>query len=302
MALTRRVTENDFRQFEAELLKVLKNDKEHSLDLKDSILFKSRRYGSLLSAKGVFWDKDKGDIVFVLSQKAGKPIYDDSKGFPEFLKEVSIPLRECYEDISMSSGEAPRLLDRIKDAVIDKYVMSRYSSFDVKGMLRDGHLIFKDFEERFPFMRGELVSLSNKDGKLQLICSNEIAGEFDFKFSRMPMYEIQNLGKELDKIHDQWNFAARAFHDGMKELEPQSMSFTEFDRQRHRSDALVKMYDKGFPLMICNSVAKSFANSDVFDSTRHSTREIAEAVAVFRQTGILEVKQKRTKESSRPRM
>lgn len=286
MALSKKVIENKrFSDFERELKILLSNDDEHALSLCKQLLFKSRRYGCLLSAKGVHLDKPNGDVILVLTHKPGEPIFcSDEDVMPS--NEISIPLRECYDDIEASSGEAPRLLERIKDAIMEKYLNRRYENFEMKGLLHDGTLNFNDFEMDFPFMRGTLVSLTKERDGFKLICNNEIAGDFHFLFSRMPLYEVLNVGKGLDKIFNLWNEAAGLYRDSIMD---QGVDGLYYSTDKHHALALVNMYDAGYPLIVIDSVAKTFTDFDVFDFRKYSSKEIAEAVANYRSTGELRI-------------
>lgn len=277
MAISKKISDSDFKKFENELIKVLKDNPEHSLMFQKMILFKSQKLNRPLVAKGVKWDRSKEDLVCVLTYGAAS----DGNGLSE---NFDISLKECYNDISQSSGEAVRLLNGIRQSIVKNYVSDYYDFCQSKDLLHNGKLNFKDFDDFFPFMRGSLVSLEkDKKGELQLICNNVMAGDYNFKFSKMPLDEIVNVGRQLERIRAQWVDALSAYKDSLDNAYLSKSINSE-------SAALVDIYDKGFPLKICNSIGEGFAENNVFDTRFHTTKEICNAVTNFHKTGVLEIK------------
>lgn len=283
MQLTERQKEVNYERFEEDLLQVLKNDKEHRIPFDRKLAFKSRRFNCLLAAADVRLDSETGQLVMVGAFKSGQPIIDTSKGFPEMKTEIEIPLRECFEDLKLSSGQEDRLLNKAKKAVLDKYVTGYVNSFEKRGIVDDRRLKFEDFGlEEFKINRSTVKEI-NRDGDDIIVSSwNSFASDFDTKVSKFTLCEMQELGTKLQLIEKMYSDALDIFYNRKKELEPVSMTYCERDSREHNEDALVTMYKGNFPLAICNSIAKNLAGSDMFDLSKHSLSDISSLVSGYK--------------------
>lgn len=283
MAIEDRKKEIAYENFEKELLEVLKKDKEHSIPFNKLFAFKSRRFDCMLAAADVRLDKKTGELVMVGAFKSGTPIVDYSKGFPEFKTDVEIPLRECYDDLKLSSGMEESLLDKTRKAVVDKYVTGYVRSFENRGMAAGGKLSFDDFGlDELKIDRSRVVEIESVCDSLYVIRSDSFTPSYDTQISRFHLTEVQELGGHLQKIEEKYRQAAEVFHQRKKELEPLSSSLSQRDTDEHNRDALITMYNKSFPLTICNSIAKNLVGSDIFDLNKHSLVEISDLVAGYK--------------------
>ena len=310
MALSKKAIEfANFFNTKEQLLQTLKNDSDHEIAFKKSILFKSRRYNCLLSAKGVRLDPKTNEIIFVLGQKTGEPIRIEERGGYKDVYEVSIPLDECYEDIALSSGEAPRLLSKIRESVIDKYINERLDFFDTIHMFDNSCFDFTrydygtDWEERF-LERQPLGTLSRDSKKRLHLVIRELdgSGDWEYEFDKLRLYQIQELGEHLEKVLDKWRKASSEIRNVLMDNGVwDSMDLSK--RMIYESNGMVKLYDKGYPLGICDSVAKTWTYScgDFFDTRLHSSREIADAIRNYRTTGKLEIKMPQKSDKCTPR-
>lgn len=300
MALNKKFNEVDFKKFEQDLLFVLKKEPSHKLDFDGKMLFKSRRYGCLLAATDVFWDEKTGDIVLVGAHKGGAPIIDESKGFPELKQRVAVPLRECFEDLKVSSGMEMRLLSKARKAVIDKYISEKLNIFSSRSLMRDGILdlkglgIGKFVKQRADGQRTDMSVIDavvrGEDGKTSLICSNSLSTGYEWSMSSISLADIQLFGSQLERVNVAYSQASDIYTSKMQSLEPKDMSYSRQEQIRHRDMALMAVFDSKASLDICNAVAQTYANTDIFDRKAHSLHEIESAVKNFRSTGSLAVK------------
>lgn len=275
--------ERNYERFEQELLQVLKNDKEHSIPFDKMLAFKSRRFDCVLAAADVRLDSKTGELVMVGAFKSGKPIIDTSKGYPVMKVDVEIPLRECYEDLKMSSGQEDRLLNKAKKAVLDKYVTGYVNSFAKRGLTKDNKLVFENFGlDDFKIDHSSVLSLTHDGNNITVTSSNSFSPSFDTKISRFHLTEMQEIGSYLKQIEDKYKEAVSIYSARKKELEPLSMTQSERDTEEHNRDALLTMYKGNFPMAICNSVAQTFAGSDMFDLDKHSLSEIHKLVSGYK--------------------
>ena len=300
MPLNKKFNEVDFKKFEKDLLVVLKTDPSHKLDFDGKMLFKSRRYDCLLAATDVFWDEKTGDIVLVGAHKGGAPVIDESKGFPEFKQRVAVPLRECFEDLKVSSGMEMRLLSKARKAVIDKYIGEKLNIFTSRSLMRDGILdlkglgIGKFVNQRADGQRTDLSVIDavvrGEDGKTSLICSNSLCTGYERPMSSIALADIQLFGSQLDRVSEAYSKASDVYTSKMQSLEPKDMTYSRQEQVRHRDMALMAVFDSKASLDICNAVARTYANSDVFDRKAHPVSDIESAIKNYRNSGFLVIK------------
>lgn len=294
MALNKKFSDSDYARFEADLLYVLKKDPSHRLDFDGKLLIKSRRLDCLLAATDVFWDEKSGDIVLVGAFRSGTPVYDPTKAYPVMQERVSVPLRECFEDLKVSSGNEMRLLGKARKAVIDRYVGTHLSYLASKKMMQEGILDLKALNlHGFDVgQAGVNAVLRGEEGDITLICGNSLNASFDNPLSRIPLQTIQAFGSHLERVREMYGSASEIFTRKMEELEPRSMSFSAAEQRLHRDAALMAVFDSGAPLDVCSAIAYMYADSDVFDRHTRKMREIEASVACFRSTGWLETRRR----------
>ncbi len=291
MALQKKFTRVDYDRFEADLLQVLKKEPSHRLDFDGKMVFRSRRHDCLLAATDVFWDEDTGDIVLVGAFRSGAPVYDETKPFPVMKERVAVPLKECFDDLKESSGMEMRLLGKARKAVIDRYMGEKMNWLDSRGLVRSGVLDLKALGiGEFPMDTTKVAAvMRGEDGQLSTVCYDSLSPGYEFPLSKMTLQQIQGLGLEMDRVIDALGRASDVYSAKMRELEPASMSYSDRDRARHRDAALMAVYDAGYSLDICSAVAGTYAQSDVFDRSKHRPAEIMAAVKGFRTSGCLAV-------------
>ena len=289
MALAKSFNETDFRKFEMDLLSVLKEDKEHKIDFDGKLLFRSRRYECLLAATDVHWDEKTGDVVLVGAYRSGAPLYDETKSYPAFKKEVAVPLRECFDDLKASSGEEMRLLSKAKKAVIDKYFGVYTKSFDSKGLFDDGIMDIKSFGcGGFRLADREVVGLAkDSDGKVNLVCSNSFNPSHTLSASDIRLKDIQNFGGQLEKIRLVLNKAQNIYIGEIERLRPKSMSFDDYDQRRFSDAALVAVYRSGVAPRVMDAICRHNTGRRDFDSNRYSAKDIEAMVKRYETVGVL---------------
>lgn len=299
MALQKKFNEADYRKFESDLLFVLKKEPTHRLDFDGKLLIRSRRHDCLLAATDVFWDKNTGDIVLVGAFKSGAPVYDESRKELCIMRQrIEVPLKECFEDLKVSSGMEMRLLGKARKAVYDRYVGSKLNLFESRSLMRDGVLDLKylgigQFVKRSPDGEPTDRSIIEKvvrdpDGRTALVMSNSF-GTYRWSMSTMPLAYIQVIGSELERVNRAYSEASDIFTSKMQELERKDMSYSQDESRRHRDTALVAVYKATASLDICNAVARTFAGSDIFDREVHQVKDIRAAVKRFRPGDLLTV-------------
>ena len=311
MAITKKFSETDFKKFEADLLSVLKKDEEHKLDFDGKMLFHSRRYDCLLAATDVYWDERTGDIVLVGAFKSGKPVYDVDK--PYLMKErVAVPLKECFEDLKMTSGMEMRLVGKARKAVIEKYINMKLNLFESRYLMDDGCLDLKSLgigQFRLNHASGYTEGVSDIDALLRFMpesesddgmklngssrvkgptislnCSNSF-GLYSCSMSSLPLADIQLLGKELERVNEAYSKAADIFISKVHEQEKANMSYSSQEARKHREAAMMAVYDSNVSLDFCNAIARRFLSSDIFDKRAHSLHDIENAVKRYRTNG-----------------
>ena len=288
MLQEKKYNETELMSFERELLAVLKNDPDHRLDFDGKLLFRSRRHDCLLAATDVYWDRKSGDVILVGAFRSGKPVMDESKGYPVMKDRVAVPFRECFDDLRLSSGNEMKLISKARKAVIDKYLNSSMNWMKSKGLVEGGilNLISLDVG-KFRINRADVVGLGvGSEGKITLLCSNSFASNFCTEASKIPISDIQSLGNQLVRFQDMYRSAASVYSETLRSENPRSMSFSQHDDQAATAAALLAVYDRNFPMKVCDMVAKDFAGSDVFDSSLHSASQIEKSVRSMREARV----------------
>lgn len=308
MAITKKFNESDYKKFEADLLTVLKKDSSHKLDFDGKLIFRSSRYDCLLAATDVFWDEKTGDIVLVGAFKSGKPVMDQSKGYSVMREHVSVPLKECFEDLKMSSGMEMRLLGKARKAVIDKYVSAKLNLYSSRSIMRDGILDLKSLgigefiRERasgFPVDHTHIDAvMRDSDGKVSLVCTNSLSTGFDCPLSSMPLADIQLLGAQLERVNKAFSEASDIYTSKLQSLEPRNMSYSDAEQRQHREAALMEVFNSKASLDICNAVARTFTSWNIFDRQERSLRDIKDSVKNYYSKGSLTVSAKELQQLS----
>lgn len=290
MALTKTFTGTDFSRFEYDLLSVLKADPEHKIDFDGKLLFRSRQYDCLLAATDVHWDEKSGDIVLVGAFRSGKPVMDESKDYPVMKTRISVPLKECFEDLKLSSGSEMKLVSKAKKAVLDKYFTPLVNLYKSRGMF-DGNLMDLESFDCGYYRLGDsfVVALAEgSDGKVNLVCSNSFNPNFDLEPGKASLKDIQNFSEQLSRIMNRYREASDLYLETMHKLHPVSVTLTPLDEKKNVSASLVAVYESGCPAKILDCVSKHMAGLDFFDTEKYSKKDISGMMENFKKTGVLQ--------------
>lgn len=293
MAIKRTFTDEQERLFEQELLAALKRDPDHQFAFDGKLEVDSSRYGCRLRADNVFWDPEKDDIVFVGCCIGGKPVIDTSKGYPLVKTEVSIPFRECFEDLKKMNSVSPMyLVSKSRKAVIEKCIKHPFRLAGVDRVLRDGVFRVDDFWPSFPKVGGGLSgvgSVSCVDGEIYLrpdaetvsrVHSGELERMPDLRLTKLSLADIQAIGELLLGAHAEVQKTVRDYLDIKNALCPDGRQASDRDVRMAEEAALLGIYEKGHPVRACHAVAMKFTgdNARVFDEMVHSLPEIYKMV------------------------
>lgn len=290
MAITKRISDQQERLFERELLTALRRDPEHQFAFDGKLRVFSSRYGCTLEAVNVHWDEKKGEAVFVGAFRSGNPVYDMSKGYAVVQHEIAIPFSECFEDMKSTPGfNEAYLISKTRKAVMDKCLSFPLRQLQAKGGIRDGGIDLSEFSANQPtvtYSGGSLnvQSVSSKDGQFEIVCSDG----YPLKVSNLSLPDIQKIGESLLAVDKYIKIARRAFIDAKNAVLPeQSTSLSERDVRESEEKGLSSIYGMGFPLRYCDAVAKMHSSSfkDVFDDRKHSPLEIDRMVRAYREQG-----------------
>lgn len=294
MALSKAFTGTDFTSFERDLLSVLKADPDHRIDFDGKLLFRSRQYDCLLAATDVHWDEKSGDIVLVGAFRSGQPVMDETKGYPSMKTSISVPLRECFDDLRLSSGNEMKLVGKAKKAVLDKYLIPLVKLYRSRGMF-DG--VIMDLPSfgcgEFRLNDCEVIGIAmGGEGKVGLVCSNSFNPNFTVDAGKVSLKEIQNFSSRLAAIGNRFRQASDVYLETMRRVAPLSMSFSPEDNRRHVSAALAAVYDVGFPARVMDCVCRHLAGLDYFDTRVHTRKDIVKMMEDYRNTGIMKPSRK----------
>lgn len=287
MPIKSKFSDTDYIVFERDLLSVLKNDEAHHLDFDGKLLINSSRYNCLIAATDVHWDEEKGDIVLVGAFRSGQPVFDDVNGYQLIRQEIELPLKECFEDLKKTAGIeiAMRLVGKAKKAVIDKYIAAPVKLMENTSLFNDGMLSLPSLElGKFRLSDREVVGLSrDEDGKFQFLCSNSINPSVTLSSNQIKLQEIQNLGNQFKVILDNLSVGKKAYMDAVKLVSPLSHTEDIFDDRQKKKLACVSLFDTGLSMPLCNAVAKTFGDTDLFDLSKHRKPAILKVIDSYRK-------------------
>jgi len=294
MALSKAFSGTDFTRFERDLLSVLKADPDHKIDFDGKLLFRSRQYDCLLAATDVHWDEKSGDIVLVGAFRSGQPVMDETKSYPSMKTSISVPLKECFDDLKLSSGSEMKLISKAKKAVLDKYFIPLVKLYKSRGMFDDSIMNLPSFEcGKFRLKDCDVIGLAmGTEGKVNLVCSNSFNPNFTVEAGKVTLKEIQNFSSQLASIGNKFRQASDIYLETKRKVAPLSMTFSQEDDQRHISAALAAVYEAGFPARIMDAVCKHLAGLDYFDPEKHTKKDILKMMEGYKNTGIMKPFQK----------
>ena len=310
MAIIKKLSDEDVQRFEKDLLAALKNDPQHQFAFDGKLHFFSSRYGCEIKAVNVLWDPDKGDLVLVGAFLSGAPVIDMSKGFPVFKTEFAIPFSECYRDMKENpSADESMLISKSRKAVIDKCL--GYPMKLMKGThLEGGRICFDDYlSAGGPGLEGGLTVNSGlpsavaygtaevssvreaEDGRF-IIESDFADRSYELNLSGASLCDIQKIGNRILDAYALTQQARKVFCKAKEKfVRPGSTSDQVTDRMGE-AEGLASVFEKGYPLRVCDSVAKTFCveYANYFsDAMEYATRsEIQHWIRNFRKTGWLE--------------
>lgn len=278
MAVKKQLSEAQINLFEQELLQVLKQDPDHQFAFDGKLCVQSRRYRCEIKAVNVRWDPDKGDLVLVGAFLRGEPVVDMSKGFPVFKTEIEIPFRECLQDLKANpSTDESALLSKARRAVIDKCIGYPMKLLRGAKVTSDGvPVVLDEFRSKggpgtgmpvrvtsgLPgaMVYGETSVHSVEQTPEGLFSVKGVCGGVlqELNLSRMSLPDIQRIGGNLRGAYALILHARRDFRLGKEKfVRPGSTSDAATDRLGE-AEGLACVYEKGYPMRVCDSVAKTF--------------------------------------------
>lgn len=286
MAVRTKITDEQERLFEKELLVALMRDGQHQFAFDGKLRVWSSRYNCELKAVCVQWDESRGDVVFVGAFMQGEPQMDYSNGFPLVKPELVIPFRECFNDLRSTPGfNENYLISKTRKAVMDKCLSYPMRLLDAYGAVRGSELPLDEFSSRKVFVCGgahRVGSIALQDG----VYSVRTPEGMPLSLNRLSLLDIQRLGEGLQEVNRLIRDARKAFIDGKNAVLPKlSTTLSERDVRCGEEAGLVSLYDSGATLRCCDAVARTFSGSykDVFDERLHSPKEIDAMVRAYRE-------------------
>lgn len=287
MAIRKKFTDEQERAFEAELLSVLRRDKDHRFNFDGKLKVYSSRYGCTLQAVNVHWDERERDLVFVGAFRGGTPVIDNSRGYPQIQHDVSIPFRECFEDLrKMAGSNEMYLISKTRKAVLDKCISNEVSFARSYQVTRSGRLDFDDFFEkdcRILDGRVPVQSVSVKDG----IVSIETKTGEPVDIRDLSLRDIQRVGEQVRDLNETIREARHTYVSARSKVVLPNGTVDETDDRMGAAEGLAAVYEKGFPIRVCHGVAATLSQhfESVFDDTKHSAKDINTMIRAFRNGG-----------------
>ena len=204
------MSDEQFRRFEGELLATLRRDPDHQFAFDGKLRFHSSRYNCELSAVNVHLDERKGDLVLVGAFLSGEPQIDYSRGYALIQHELSVPFKECFEDLKSTPGfNEMYLISKSRKAVIDKCLSAPLRTLSALDADRDGRIELGDFFRKDVRINGGaegVGSLSMRDGKVEILNRCWRSGAS----SRM-------RGRNTSRAAVPWSVPRRPFRNAMME-------------------------------------------------------------------------------------
>ncbi len=277
-----------YRDFERDLLTVLRNDKEGLLKFDGRLLFNSRKHQCTLAAVDVHIDGSTGEAVLVGVFRHGQPTFTAAKGFPEQQKYFSVPLRECYEDLCLQ-GEQSRLESKARKAVIDRYIQQPLNHLHARGLFEGGVMRASglDSQDMSVADRKVLAFVESLDGRFNFICADSQGRGFKLDVATLSMRQLQQLGGSLERSSVFLSMAETDFVLEKRSRRKGNVSYSESEERMHNAEALVSVYERKYPPRIMHAVAKGMSGTDLFNPDKYSAGQIAAMVSRFKKEGVL---------------
>lgn len=289
MAVVRHFSDEQERDFERELLSVLRHDNDHRFDFDGKLKVYSRRYGCMLQAVNVHWDERERDIVFVGAFRSGNPVMDNSSLYPKMKHEIAIPFRECFEDLkNMAGTNEMYLISKTRKAILDKCICKEVNIAKNFGLHRDGRIDFKDFSLEQVFIKNGAVpvgSVSVNDGNVSVVAANGMP--IDIK--EMSLREMQRVGDFVrEHANGQYREARKLYTEVRSKFVRPNATVDDLTDRKGASEGLAAVYEKGFPLRICHGVAQTMSKINfgtVYDDSIHSVKDISMMLVKYHKDG-----------------
>lgn len=288
MAVKKKFTDEQERQFEMELLSVLRRDKDHRFDFDGKLKVFSTRYGCTLQAVNVHWDERERDLVFVGAFRSGNPVMDTTARYPKLKQEISIPFRECFEDLKKMEGTNEMyLISKTRKAVLDKCIGKEAGFSKAYSVQRGGKLEFSDFFDKDFSVLNEgtpVGSVSVKDGIVEVMAKDGMP--LDMK--NMSLRDIQRIGEQITAVNDLIRDARKVYVDARSKFVQANGTVDESADRKGAAEGLAAVYEKGFPLRVCHGIAQSMSRplfENVYNDQMHSVKDISLMLLKFRKDG-----------------
>ena len=286
MAVKNKITDEQERLFERDLLQVLGRDPDHQFAFDGKLRVFSSRYRCELRAVSVELSPE-GDVVFVGAFLRGEPQFDTSKGYRTVVPELRIPFSECFNDLRTTPGfNEAYLVSKTRKAVLDKCVAHPMQLLDVSGLSSRGKV---EMLETAVIAGASGVgdvrvgSVACRDGMVTVETDDGVP----VGVSRMRLTDIQRLGRSLHTMNAYVREVRKDFIEAKNaSLPSRNGSFSENDIRLGEEAGLAAIYGK-HPLPYCDAVARTFAvtHKDVFDVSRRSAAEIDRMIRDYRENG-----------------
>ena len=285
MSVRNTLTGDQVALFEKDLLSALVRDRDHQFAFDGVLQVYSSRYDCVLRAVNVHWDEKKGDVVFVGAFLKGKPQFDLSRGYPVVAQELSIPFRECFEDLRRTPGyQESYLLSKVRKAVIEKCLVYPAGRLSTRGLAEEGKIAFGEF----PFK--SFAPDGGRNGVGELSVSGGTVSVTDgsgrpMNLSRMSLSDIQRIGEDMLRMNDIMQDAFKVYHKGYYSVVKEGSTVPEADNARGAMEGLRLVREMGYPPSVCKGLARTYFPSaaGLFESARSSVGDIDRLIEAFRE-------------------
>lgn len=244
-------------EFYDELLRVLKKDPDMTLTFRDGLVYRSRARGCSFTLSDVHYSPEKGDVVFVGAFKSGRPVFDDSKGYPIMKTDFEFPFRDVVKDMTESGDDAKRLFIASRQAATYKYVTLPYRKLENAGIVEDGMLRFSDLGVRFSKESGlstlEAVSVDTGGNySVTLVDSSD----FGRKYRDLGMGQLALIHDSMRAVLERFRLERGLYAEAKASVTKGMQSDPGLDRMATLT-AVLGMVDRGVDRMYVRAVAGS---------------------------------------------
>jgi len=285
-----------FNNFQADLLRALKADGDHRIELLKSRPLKSSRYGGMVKLVDVEWDRRADEIVLVgaFMPDGRDRAADDA---PKPGERVLLTLEECYDDMYYTNGREQCFLDDILEAARRKYLLPCVDLLKKYDMFEDGVIDFR----KYGFMdicvlkggeggRDRLITMDIKDKDLPYVYSwspNQITPPALIETSKLSVAEIRQFGESLGGLVNAVRNAADLYLEGYSVAAASGKGSEE-----SQCLGILKMYGGRFHPAILHAVTKEHTGKDFFNPAKYTSGDIRRMMERFSSTGVLRAEER----------